>query len=89
MWRFTTEMNIERINQPVGVLAEFTGGECKPLRFLWKRRTYEVDCVNGRWIDRHGETPTLNFSVQVGEETYYLRFLTGPMQWWLEQVIVP
>jgi hypothetical protein len=82
-------MNIEPIHQPVGVLAEFAGGECKPVRFVWKRRTYEVDCINGRWIDRHGETPTLNFSVQVGEETYYLRFLTGQAQWWLEQVIVP
>ena len=82
-------MNIEQINQPVGVLAEFTGGECKPLRFVWKRRTYEIQSVNGRWIDRHDDALTLNYSVQVGEETYYLRFLTGPVEWWLEQVIVP
>ena len=82
-------MTIVPINQPVGVLAAFSGGRCSPVRFTWNRRTYTVDCLNGCWIDRHGETPTWNFSVQVGEETYYLRFLTGPVQWWLEQVIVP
>ncbi len=82
-------MNIERINEPVGVLAEFSGGQCTPRRFVWKRRTYEVARVNGRWIDRHDDAASWNYSVQSGEETYYLRFLTGPMEWWLEQVILP
>jgi hypothetical protein len=103
-------MNIERIHQPVGVVAEFTAGRCDPVRFLWQRRTHEVARINGRWVDRQpaghpgtatsravaggtsrreGDALSLNYSVQVGEETYYLRFLTGQMQWWLEQVIVP
>jgi len=82
-------MNIERIDQPVGVLAAFSGGECRPLRFVWKRRTYKVDRINGRWIDRQGEHPALNYSVQAGEETYYLRFLTGEAEWRLDQVVVP
>jgi hypothetical protein len=82
-------MNIERINQPVGVLAEFSAGQCNPVRFFWRKRAYEVARINGRWVDRQGDAPSLNYSVQVGEETYYLRFLAGQMQWWLEQVIVP
>jgi hypothetical protein len=82
-------MNIEKINQPVSVVAEFAGGQCTPRRFVWQKRTLEVDAVNARWIDRGGDAPSLNYSVQAGEETYYLRFLTGAMQWWLEQVAVP
>jgi hypothetical protein len=80
-------MTIVPINQPVAVLAEFSGGRCSPRRFTWNRRTYDVGAVNGAWIDRHGETPTWNFSVQAGEETYYLRLSAGTMEWWLEKVV--
>lgn len=48
-------MNIEKIGQPVAVLASFSGGQATPLRFRWGSRTLKVDAVNGRWIDRQGE----------------------------------
>ena len=82
-------MNIERIDQPVRVLAAFEGGQCSPMRFVWNGRTYAVDRVNGRWVDRQGDAPALNYSVQVGDQTYYLRFDTEQMLWRLEQVILP
>ena len=29
------------------------------------------------------------YSVQVGEETYYIHFASGEVQWWLVEVILP
>lgn len=81
-------MNIEKIDEPIGVLASFTGGACQPLRFRWGVREYRVDAVNGRWIDRGGEGYRLHFSVQVGSETFYLHFCSSDVQWVLDKVIV-
>ena len=88
-------MNIEQIGEPIRVLAVFSGGEAQPMRFHWSGRTYKIDRINGRWTDRGGEpSPTmgadgycLHYSVQVGEETYYLHFASSDVQWWLDQVV--
>lgn len=82
-------MNIESIAEPVRVLAAFAGGSCKPLRFVWKGRTYKVEQINGRWIDRQGDLYSLHYSVQCGNETFYLHFAAKEVQWWLDQLIVP
>jgi len=80
-------MNIESIDEPIRVLAVFAGGQCDPLRFHWGERTYRVERVNGRWIDRQGDTYCLHYSAQVGSETYYLHFAGREVQWWLDKVI--
>ena len=82
-------MNIEKIGEPIRVLASFAGGAMEPLRFQWHGRTYKVEPVNGRWVDRQGQTYSLHYSVQAGEETYYLHFSSQEVQWWLDEVIVP
>ena len=69
------------------MLAAFSGGGVQPLEFNWHRRAYRIDAVNGKWIDRSQKCPSLHFSVQVGDETYYIRFAGGETQWWLDQVI--
>jgi hypothetical protein len=80
-------MHIETIDEPIRVLAAFAGGRCDPLRFRWGRRAYRVDRVNARWIDRQGDTYALHYSVQSGEETYYLHFAAGEVQWRLDKVV--
>jgi len=82
-------MRIERISEPVGVLADCRGGELRPLRFRWSGRSYKVDAVNARWTDRQGEACSLHYSVQSGGQTYYLRFDGKEVQWWLDETIVP
>jgi len=79
-------MNIEEINEPIRVLADFTGGSAVPVRFRWGRRTYTISGVNGKWIDRSGEGYALHYSVQVGQETYYIHFASAEVQWWLDQI---
>jgi len=81
-------MNIEPIGEPVRVMAVFSGGQAQPVRFHWGNRTYEVDAINGQWVDRRGDGYSLNYSVQVGDETYYLHFSSTEVQWWLDQVIL-
>ena len=80
-------MRIEKIGEPIRVLADCAGGAVNPVRFRWGKRSYAVAAVNGRWVDRHGEAYSLHYSVQVGDETYYIHFDSGEVQWWLDQVI--
>jgi hypothetical protein len=81
-------MRIETINEPVRVLAAFSGGQVSPVKFRWNTREMDVFAVNGRWRDRLGDGWAHHFSVEAGDETYYLHFSTVDMQWWLDQVIV-
>ena len=81
-------MNIEKIGEPICVLAEFSGGQARPVEFQWGGRTYPVSAVNARWVDRGGEACALCYSVQVGQETYYIRFSSTEVQWWLDQIVV-
>ncbi len=80
-------MNVEKIQEPIRVLADCSGGAMRPLRFRWSGRDYKVEAVNARWIDRQGEVYSLHYSVQAGGQTYYLRFDSKQVQWWLEETI--
>ncbi|KKN89401.1 hypothetical protein LCGC14_0239080 [marine sediment metagenome] len=81
-------MKIEEISEPIRVLADCTGGKVTPVRFRWGPRTYVIDAVNGQWTDRSGDTYALHYSVQVGDETYYIHFAAGDVQWWLDRVVL-
>jgi len=79
-------MKIEQIGDPIRMLAEFAGGSAEPKRFGWNGRSYEIDRVNARWLDRQPDGYCLHYTVQVGDETYYLHFSSVEVQWWLDQV---
>ena len=78
-------MRVEDIGERVEVLAVCSSGSIKPLRFKWSGRAYEVQDVNARWTDRSGGSYSLHYSVQVGDETYLLRFSGTDLQWWLDK----
>ena len=82
-------MRVEDIGEPIRVLAVCGGGQLEPIRFRWGRRTYRIDAVNGRWTDRSGDGYRLHFSVQAGDDTYFLHFASHEGQWWLDQVATP
>lgn len=82
-------MNIERIDEAIAVLATFAGGAIEPIRFRRGGRTYRIDAINARWVDRQTEPYALHYSVQVGEETCHIHFAAGEVQWFLDEVIVP
>ena len=81
-------MNIEKVDEAIRVFAVFAGGEVNPVRFQWAGRELDVFAINGRWMDRKVGGCTYHYSVQSGDETYYLRFSSNDLQWWLDQVVV-
>jgi hypothetical protein len=83
--RFGTNMKIETIDEPIRVLVDCAGGSMTPLRFRWSGRTYRVEAVNARWVDRSGVGYRLCFSVQCSDETFLLHFDSKEVQWWLDQ----
>jgi hypothetical protein len=78
----------ETLSQAVSVRADFRGGEITPRLFRRGARTYTVDAVNARWIDREGARPVHRFSVQAEGDTYFLSFLPGEAAWRLERVVM-
>jgi len=81
-------VKIEEIAEPIRVLADCSGGQVRPVRFRWGQRTYVVEAVNGQWIDRAGQGLALHYSVQAGDETYYIHFVSSDVQWWLDRVVL-
>jgi hypothetical protein len=62
-------MNIEKIQEPISVLAACSGGSLEPLRLRWGGRTYKVQAVNARWVDRQGDIYSLCYSLQCDGQT--------------------
>ena len=81
-------MEIERISEPIGVLADCSGGQMRPLRFAWAGRTYKVAAVNAEWIDRQDDLWSLHYSIQSGGQTYLIHFDGRQTQWWLDETIL-
>ncbi len=81
-------MLVEKIREPIRVLAGFGGGQAKPISFRWRGRTYQIGKINARWVDRQADNYSLHYSVQAGAETYYIRFCSQEVQWWLDEVIL-
>ncbi len=81
-------MQIEKMDESVSVRADFAKGEITPRAFSRAGRTYMIGAVNGRWLDREGGMPRHYFSVQSGDETYFMSLRTEDMVWRLEQVIL-
>ncbi len=81
-------MLVEDLDEAVAVRADFSGGEITPRAFRRGTRAYQVTAVNGRWVDREGDSPRFCFSVQSGGETYFLSLRAADMVWRLEKVIV-
>lgn len=81
-------MLVEELDEPIHVRADFAGGKIVPRLFKRGQRTYKINAVNAGWIEREGTHPTHCFSVQVGEETYFLSYHTGESSWRLTKVVL-
>ncbi len=81
-------MNIEKIHEPIAVLAAFSGGTARPVRFRWQGRTHNVQVVNTDWTDRQGDVYALYYSLQSNGQTYIVHFDSKELQWWLDEVVM-
>ena len=81
-------MIAEDLDEPIRVRADFGGGKIVPRVFRRSGRKQTITKVNADWIDRSGQHPVHNFSVQVGDDTYFLEFKSGEASWRLTKVIL-
>ncbi len=84
-----TPMLIERLDEPVKVRADFTGGVIHPLLFRRGAVSHRVLTVNARWEDREGQQKIYYFSVSVvSGDVYQLRFHAGDLLWFADSVMM-
>ena len=81
-------MRWERLDEPIKVRADFSGGEITPVLFRRGQSRLKVCGVNSRWMDREGRRQLCYFSVTVDSgDVYQLRFDTGDLTWRAESVM--
>lgn len=76
----------ELLDEPVEVLADFTGTKVAPRVFTWHGRQYVVDGVHLVHREHHGQEPVILFSVSGKAGAYTLAFHTHSLQWRLKRV---
>jgi len=78
---------IESIHDPIEVIALFTGGALKPVRFRWKSKTVHVAKITGDWIRHEGQNKIHFFALLADNKDYYeIRYDTREMTWQLTRV---
>jgi hypothetical protein len=78
---------IESIHDPIEVIAVFSGGVMKPVRFRWKNKTVKVARVTGDWIRHEGQNKIHYFALLADNQDYYeVRYDTRETTWQLTRV---
>lgn len=76
----------DTIHEKISVVAEFTGAQITIKSFTWKEHLYDVLAVNLKVKANHGEEVVWLFSVSTATAAFKLRFDTGSLQWYLEEL---
>ena len=78
---------IESIHDPIEVIAIFTGGVMKPVRFRWKNKTVKISKVTGDWVRHEGQNKIHYFALLADNQDYYeVRYDTRETTWQLTRV---
>jgi hypothetical protein len=78
---------IESIHDPIEVIAVFTGGVMKPVRFRWKNKTVKIARVTGDWVRHEGQNKIHYFALLADNQDYYeVRYDTRDTTWQLTRV---
>ena len=82
-------MQFEQINELVQVLSYYDGQKMRPLRFLWRNRSYHVVAVNGIWNEALGRDREYHFHVSTRESgSFELIYNNAAMSWRIGRVMV-
>ena len=85
-------MQIERLDEPIRVRADFQGGDISPLYFQRGVYRYRVTQVHTCWIDREGVFPRIHFAIDAQSEadsgTYEMHFNSKELSWYLDRVVL-
>ncbi len=81
-------MHWERLDEPIKVRADFSGGEIQPLRFRRGQLALKVVAINSRWMDREGKRCLHHFSITADSgDVYQLCFDAGDLTWRAEAIM--
>ena len=74
---------LETINDPIEVIAKFSGGKTVPVKFLWKNREILVKKVNLSYSRFEGRVKLHFFAVSDNTNYFKLQFNSDNLQWTL------
>lgn len=78
---------IERIDEPVDIIATFKGGKLAPRAFLWHGRRYNVKEITSMWTDLEGQFRRYFYAVTTDAPNLYeLIFRTKDLHWVLTKI---
>lgn len=78
----------ETVDEPINVLASFSGNRVIPHAFVWHRRRYDVTNVHLSHVERHGNDNQYYFAVTDDMHAFQLRFSSASLHWTLHQVSI-
>lgn len=82
-------MRVERLDEPVRVRADFTGGQATPVAFQRGTQQHRVTRVNSRWEDKVGRQPLYYFACSVASgDVYELCLNAHELTWRLTSVML-
>ncbi len=78
---------VERVSEPIRVLASFSESAIKIHFFHWRERIYKIERMNLFHIERNGDTKLYRFAVSVKGNSYELSYNPINLEWRLEEVV--
>lgn len=82
-------MRVERLNEPIRVRADFSGGTVTPLALARGTQSFRVLRVNARWSDRQGKERLHYFACTVPSgDVYELCLNAHDLTWRLTSVML-
>jgi hypothetical protein len=81
-------VQIEYLNEPIKVRADFEGGRARPLLFKREGRVYRVDRLAASWEDRDNGAKVFYFSVESEGVVYQLSWRVLDNLWYVDAVMM-
>lgn len=79
-------MDVEKIGEPIRVVADFNGRRVRPIAFQWAGRRYDVGRVNLVYRRRLGARFVWCFAVSDSGQGFVLIYDPERLEWTLEEV---
>lgn len=77
---------LEKINEPIEVLAKFNNQKLVPSFFRWRNKTYRVEKINLVHRERDGQDRIYYFSVSDNANWFRLAFFTRDLSWQIQEL---
>jgi hypothetical protein len=81
-------MQIEHLNEPIKVRADFEGGRARPLLFKRGIKVFRVERLAASWEDRDGGARIFYFSVESEGAVYQLSWRVQDNLWYVDAVMM-